>query len=435
MGFLSKLRPQAYSLADFDHAMTMAKYGVPSSTGIQINDDAAMRSMAVHSCIKIKADSIKQLPCHMMEEVDGPTDSTGKTSRIKRKARGFYLYDLLHYQPNSWMTADMFWGMASACLDLRGNFYALKRGIEGRPIQELIPLAPDTVEEVVQGPDYGLIYKVRRPAVNGVSTIVDLIPGNKIMHIRGMTLDGFRGLNPIEYARESIGLALATEKHGAKLFSHGTMIGGVIEFPATVAPFKTLAAMREYLKDFNEIYSSVGNAHKAAILQQGATWKPMAMTSVDSQFLEARGFQKKEIVDLFFGLPLSMLTTGDKTSTYASAGAFAQDYVNYALLPRLVSFEYAIWKDLLTAEEKKRYYAKFAVGGLLRGNMTERFAAYQVAINSQILNPNEVRDLEDMNPYEGGNTYETRTSTVKQDGNAPPPDGTPNPPADKGATP
>lgn len=423
MGFLSKFRPKAYSLADFDTAMTMAKYGVPSSTGIQINDDAAMRSMAVHSCIKIKADSIKQLPCHMMEEVDG----------IKNKARAFYLYDLLHYQPNSWMTADMFWGMASACLDLRGNFYALKRGIEGRPIQELIPLAPDTVEEVVQTPDYGLIYKVRRPAVNGVSTIIDSIPGNKIMHIRGITLDGFRGLNPIEYARESIGLALATEKHGSTLFSHGTTIGGVLTMP-TGQFFKDREQAKQFLKDFNEAYSSVTNAHKAALLENGVTWTKMGMTSVDSQFLEARGFQKKEIVDLFFGLPLSMLTTGDKTSTYASAGAFAQDYVNYALLPRLVSFEYAIWKDLLTPEEKKRYYAKFAVGGLLRGNMTERFAAYQVAINSQILNPNEVRDLEDMNPYDGGDTYETRTSTVKQDGNTPPPDGTPNPPADKGDT-
>lgn len=411
MGFLSGIRPKAYSLADFDTAMTMAKYGIPSSTGIQINDDAAMRSMAVHSCIKIKADSIKQLPCHMMEEVDG----------IKNKAKAFYLYNLLHYQPNSWMTADMFWGMASACLDLRGNFYALKRGIERRPIQELIPLAPDTVEDVVQTPDYGLIYKVRRPVANGVSTIVDLIPGSKIMHIRGLTLDGFRGLNPIEYARESIGLALATEKHGAKLFSHGTMIGGVLTMPGV---FKDRVQATQFVKDWNDTYSSVENAHKTALLEQGVTWTKMAMTSVDSQFLEARGFQKKEIVDLFFGLPLSMLTTGDKTSTYASAGAFAQDYVNYALMPRLVSFEYAIWKDLLTIEEKKRYYAKFSAGGLLRGNMTERFAAYQVAINAELMNPNECRALEELNEYEGGNEFRTRTSTTKDTGA----------PADQGGT-
>lgn len=392
MGFLNGLRPKAMNS---EGLLRMIYGGNTTSTGIAVNTDSAMRAMAVHSCVSIKANSIGQLPCHLMK----------KKGREKTQATEHPLYRILHDQPNSWMTAPEFWGMASACLDLKGNFFALKSGLPGRPIKELIPLAIGSVEEVIQAPDYGLFYKVRRPAKSGESETIDTIPGDRIIHLRGLTLNGFMGLNPIAYARESIGLALATEKHGAKLFGHGTMIGGVLKMAGAFAD-RTKA--KKFVDDFNETYSSVENAHKTALLEQGVTWEKMAMTSVDSQFLEARNFQKKEIVDLFFGIPLGMMTDAGKSPTFASAEQFALAYVIYALTPRLVNIEKAIYRDLLTEEEKKTLYAKFSVGGLLRGDMKSRFEAYAVGIEEEILNPNEVRDLEDLNPYEGGDEYRTR---------------------------
>ena len=347
---------------------------------------------------KIKADSIAQLPCHLYIE-------KGNT---KEKAKDLRLYRLLHRQPNEWMTAPEFWGMCSACLDLRGNFFALKTGLPGREVQELIPIPIGRVEEVIQEANYGLFYKIRRPDGTGS----DIIPGNRIFHVRGLVLDGFTGLNPIEYARESVGLDQALAKHGAKLFSHGTMIGGVLQMPGS---FKDRTMAQKFLDDFNDHYSSVENAHKTALLEQGVTWQKMAMTSVDSQFLEARNFQKKEIVDLFFGLPLSMLQSGDKVATYASADAFDLEYVKYALTPRLVNIEMAIYRDLLTESQKENYFAKFSTGGLLRGDTAARTAYYSGMVNIEAMSPNEVRELEDMNPYAGGDEYRTRTSTISKD--------------------
>ena len=374
--------------------------GGTTNTGIAVNTDNAMRAMAVHSCVKILSNSVAQLPCQLMEDIEG----------VKNKAKDHYLYDILHDQPNEWMTAPEFWGMVIAHLNLRGNFYCIKSGLPGRPIRELIPLALGVVEEVIQAPDYGLFYKVRRPD----GGTVDTIPGSKIMHIRGLVLNGYMGLNPVAYARESIGLALATEKHGAKLFSHGTMLGGVLKYPGH---FKDVGTAKKVIEGFNEVYSSVENAHKTALLEDGMTWEKMQMSSVDSQFLEARNFQKKEITDLFFGIPLSLLQSGDKVATYASSEQFALSYVTYALMPILVNIEKAIRRDLLTKEERNRFYAKFSAAGLLRGDMAARFAAYQIGINSQILNPNTCRDWEDLNPYIGGELYATRTSTIKQDDN------------------
>lgn len=417
------MRPRSMSPDELSRLITSTYGGGTTGSGVSVTTRSAMRAMAVHSCVTIKANAIAQLPCHLMEQ-DG---------KNKKQATDFYLYSLLHDQPNEWMTAPEFWGMVSACLDLQGNFFALKTGLPGRPIREIIPLAIGSVEEVIQTPSYGLFYKVRRPtsdsandgAMKSASTTVDTIPGSQIMHLRGLTLNGFMGLNPIAYARESVGLAITTEKHAAKLFAHGTMLGGLLTWDKH---FQKEEDAKRLLASFNEVYSSVENAHKTALLEDGVKWEKMQMTSEDSQFMEARNFQKKEIVDLFFGMPLSMLQSGDKVATYASAEQFALQFVTYALMPRLVNIERGISRDCLTVEEKKIYYPKFSAAGLLRGDMKSRFDAYQVGINTEMLSPNEARGWEDLNPYDGGDEFRTRTSTVKQTGG-----GTPGPPKE-GAT-
>jgi HK97 family phage portal protein len=403
-------RPKAMTSRELSDIIGSVYGGGRSSTGIAVNTDSAMRAMSVHTCVKAKSNGIKMMPCHLMR----------RSGKNVEKATDHNIYRLLHDQPNSWMTPSEFWGMASACLDLRGNFYALKSGLPGRPVRELIPLSVGSVQEVIQTPDYGLFYKVERPtqaSSGGQSTggVVDTIPGSRIMHLRGLTLDGFTGLNPVAYARESIGLELATEKHGAKLFAHGTNIGGVLTMPPGQF-FKDKTRAKAFLDSFNENYSSVENAHKAALLENGVTWTKMGMTSVDSQFLEARRFQHRQIVDLFFSLPLSIMTSEDKTATFASSEQFSIAFVQYALMPYVINIEQAIYRDLLTEEEKNTYYAKFEARSLLRGSFKEQMEGFQIGINTEIYNPNEVREMLEANPYNGGEEYRTRTSTTKDTG-------------------
>jgi HK97 family phage portal protein len=416
MGLIARVgRPKAMNSEELSRLILPTYGGRMTSTGISVNTESAMRAITVHKCVKAKANALLQIPCHLMKQ----------EGRNKERAIDHRLYTLLHDQPNEWMTAPEFWGMCSACLDLRGNFFVLKSNLPGRPIRELIPLGIGRVQEVIQMPDYSLAYKVSRPTTKQTTSDIgagnigdmlgvtyDIIPGNRIMHIRELVLNGYMGLNPIAYARESIGLAIAQEKHGAKLFSHGTLLGGILKWDKH---FSTEQKAKEFLTSFNEIYSSVENAHKTALLEDGVTWEKIQMTSQDSQFMEARAFQNKDITDLFFALPLQIMSTGDKTATFASAEQFDKEYVQYAIMPRIVNIEKAIRRDLLTEEEKQTpYYAKFQAQALLRGTTKDRFEAYQIGINTEIINPNEARDLEDMNPYDGGDEYRTRTATMKQ---------------------
>ncbi len=402
MGFLRGLKPKALTSQELSDIWLTAFGAGTTATGLAVTNANAMRAMAVQSCVTIISNAFGMLPCHLKQ----------KTENRRRNADEKRLFSLLLDQPNEYLTADKFWGMSAAHIKLQGNFYSLISQVGDREIRELIPLAYGSVEDVILSSDSKLFYKVRRPDKSGQ---VDTIPGNKVMHIRGLTLNGFSGINPIAHARESIGITLATEKHAGKLFSHGTNIGGVLSMPPGQF-FKERGKAKEFLDDFNANYSSVENSHKAALLENGVTWTKMGMTSVDSQFLEARNYQRQEIVQLFFGIPLGMMTTGDKVATFASSGNFSQDFVTYCLQPLSVGGEKEIRRSLLNGTEKDTgFYAKFELGSLLRGDFKEQMESFKDAINTEILSPNEVRELMDINPYDGGDEYRTRTSTVSPD--------------------
>ena len=115
-----------------------------------------------------------------------------------------------------------------------------------------------------------------------------------------------------------------------------------------------------------------------------------------------------------FRVPLMLIQSGDKTPTYASAEQFFLNYSIVGVTPDCVNYEKVIWRDLLTIDERKKYYAKFSVDALLRGDFETRMKGYQTGINCEMLSPNDCREKEDMNPYEGGDEYRSRTSTIKE---------------------
>ena len=131
MGIVSRMfRPQAMNSQELERLIISNYGGGPVSSGISVNPDSAMRLITVQNCVRVRAFTISQLPCHVMQQ----------SEKMKTQATDFYLYEKLHDQPNSWMTAPEFWGMAEAHVSLRGNFVAYKAGLPGRPIRELLPI-------------------------------------------------------------------------------------------------------------------------------------------------------------------------------------------------------------------------------------------------------------------------------------------------------
>lgn len=402
MGIISRMpRPKAASWGPDDDRWYYpggSYYGgiVPTSSGVGVGTDSAMRLITVQNCIRVRAFAIGQLPCHIME----------KQGDKKTQASDFYLYEKLHDQPNSWMSAFDFWAMAEAHVCLRGNFYAYKLGVEGRPIQALIPLKPDTVTKIEQNDDFSLDYHVKFK-----DGTIKPVPGNKFLHLRGLTIDGITGVNPIEYAREAIGLGLASNEFLGHYFSKGMHPSAVMKHPLSL----NSQAYANAKKNFKEKYEGLGKSHEFMLIDEGMDITFPQIKLVDAQYLEQMKMNEAQICGLF-RVPLQLIQSDSKTPTFASAEEFSRSFVVYGITPDVVNYEKCIRRDLLTPQERKKYYAKFNVAGLLRGDFKTRMEGYQIGINTEILSPNEVRELEDLNPYPGGEIYKTRTSTTKDTG-------------------
>ena len=188
-----------------------------------------------------------------------------------------------------------------------------------------------------------------------------------IWHVRTLTFDGLVGLNPIAYAREAISLGMATEEHGARLFSNGAVTSGVLRTEQTL----TDAAYARLKKDFEDRHLGLSNAHRPMILEMGLDWKSMALNAEDSQFLETRKFQLEEICRLF-RVPMHMVQNTDR-STFNNIENLGMGFINYSLVPYMTRIEQRINIGLVKESKQGVYYAKFNAGALLREYPIKRF--------------------------------------------------------------
>lgn len=358
-------------------------YGYDTYSGKGVSSQKAMQLTTVFGCVRVLSESVGMLPCKLFENKEDK----------REPATAHKVYRLLTAAPNDYMTAQEFWELLVACLCLRGNFYAYKVKAFGEVV-ELLPIDPSAVKPKLV--DHRAVYEVTWADGRKEDLGQDVI-----WHVRTLTLDGLTGLNPVAYAREAIGLGLATEEHGSRLFSNGAVTSGVLTTEQQLSD----AAFKHLQTQFEKNHEGLTNAHKPMILEMGLDWKPVGLNSEDSQFLETRKFQRDEICAIY-RVPPHLVANLDKAS-FNNIEHLGLSFVNYALVPYLTRIESRINVGLLKKSDQGKYYAKFNAGALLRGDLKSRYESYGMGINWGILSPNDCRDLEDMNPRDGGDLYLT----------------------------
>ncbi|HEY0838790.1 MAG TPA: phage portal protein, partial [Vulgatibacter sp.] len=137
-----------------------------------------------------------------------------------------------------------------------------------------------------------------------------------------------------------------------------------------------------------------------AILEEGMTWTPLTMSMEDAQYIETRKFQRGEIASLF-RVPPHMI--GDlERATFSNIEQQSIDFVTHSLRPWLVRIEQSIVRDLLLPSERREFFPRFNVEGLLRGDFKSRMEGYAIGRNIGVFNADEIRDLEDRSPIPDG---------------------------------
>jgi HK97 family phage portal protein len=262
-----------------------------------------------------------------------------------------------------------------------------------------------------------LRYTYRRPDTNVEEFF---FRGYDLFTMNGLSSDGLRGLSMAVAARETVGLAAATERYGGALFGRGARFSGAVKLPPGKV-IKSPEARKALSNEIRQAGAGPQEWHGVPIFEDGMEWQSISMTNDDAQFLETRRFTVTEIAR-WFGIPPHMIMDTEKSTSWGT-GIEAQSiqFVQYCLLPYLVLAEESIRALLIT---EPNIYARFNVEGLLRGDATARFNVYDIAIRNGIYSPNECRELEDRNPREGGDVWVTPTAPQQSRSSppSPPPD-------------
>lgn len=367
--------------------------GVEASSGVDVSPETAVRYATVAACVRVLAESVASLPCILYRRrKDGGKD----------RATDHPLYRVLHSQANAWNTSFEYFEGQMGNLALRGNGYALVERNRRGQTMGLIPLNPDGVT-IDQAADWSPIYTATLP-----NNTRRRLQRSELHHIRGPFPKGYVGQSMIGIAREAVGLGVAAERFGAGLFKKGLLPSGVLEHPGEVGP----EAVETLRGQFEERYSGSSNSHRPLVLEEGMKWTALSVKPDEAQFLETRKFQRQEICGIF-RVPAHMVADLER-STNNNIEHQSLEFVIHSLRPWLERWEQAIERDLLTPVERAEgYFVEFLVDALLRGDTKSRYEAYASAIQNKWLNANEVRELENRNPRDGGDAYENPAIQVK----------------------
>ena len=363
-----------------------------STSGKCVTERSAMQMTAVYSCVRILAEAVAGLPLHLYRY---------KEDGSKEKALSHPLYLLLHDEPNPEMSSFVFRETLMTHLLLWGNAYAqIIRNGKGEIIA-LYPLMPDrmAVDRDVNGQLYYEYTTSADDAPTVKGSIVRLKPSD-VLHIPGLGFDGLVGYSPIAMAKNAIGLAIATEEYGSKFFANGAQPSGVLEHPGTI---KDPQRIRD---SWMSQFGGSANSNKIAVLEEGLKYTPISISPEQAQFLETRKFQINEIARIF-RVPPHMVGDLEKSS-FSNIEQQSLEFVKYTLEPWLVRWEQSIQRTLFSAEEKKTYFVRFNVEGLLRGDYASRMNGYAVGRQNGWMSANDIRELENLDRIpaeEGGDLY------------------------------
>jgi len=363
--------------------------GMQSASGQSVTRKTAMRASAVLACIRVLTEDIATLPLLLKKKTDN-----GSVDAVEHPA-----YNLLKTAPNPLLTSiDLREHMImDACLT--GHFACWTIRVNGEiaeiwPLraQNLFPLGFKRVlgqRQLTFSYGGGDFAEVSKPTF----TNLELWRGQLLSESNvgdGQAL--------ILLAREAIGLALAAEEQGARLFSNGMQTNMVIEAPPEVEIDED--AKEQLRNSLSSAYAGSKNAFKTLLLENGLKASKLGLTAQESQYMDARNFQLAEIARIF-RIPGIKLGLNDKTSTYASAEQFFQAYYKDTLRPWTARLEQSAQRDILQLKSDVNHFVVHDYNDILRPDQNARFTIYKMAVESGIMTRNECRALENLDTKPG----------------------------------
>ncbi|MFT3724649.1 MAG: phage portal protein [Hyphomonadaceae bacterium] len=349
----------------------------PSAAGVSVTAETAMRSPTFLACTRLIAETLGSLPIHVFEK--GPNGE-------RTRASDHPVSQLLSGDWAPWESGCDTRTALQVDVILHGQAFARVLKANGKP-REIHRLEPSAVAVDRSGPE-----PVFRTKINGEEERLDW---REVVFVSTPGSAPGRPMSLVNLLREAIGLDLVMAEHQGRIFANGARPAGLLK----AGPNKIGAEQLEFLrKQFSD--HAGAKSGKTLILEDGFDFKELQFNSVDLQFLELRRLAGQDIAR---GMKVPGTLVGDlERATWRNVEELNRQFVTVTLLPWIERWTGALARVLLTPVERQTLYLEFIPEDLLRGDITARFTAYRQAAGGAFLTPNEIRELENRSPIDGG---------------------------------
>jgi HK97 family phage portal protein len=355
-------------------------YTFDNAAGEPVTQTNALRNSTVYTCVNVRGNTLASLPCNVIQESDNK----------KTVLTDHWAYYLVHDQPNSYMSAANFWKTILLHVDIWGNGFAhITRDSRQNPVS-LDIWEPWTVSVTFENGD---IFYTREG---------ETIPGRDILHYRFYSWDGICGRSPVLENRNTIGMAMKLDRYSSILM--GVQPPGILSTEKTLTP-------EQRAQNKNAWQSA--QTGQVRVVDGGFKYTPI-MTPADESAFAVQRRQNKTDLCAIWQMPPTFVQDFER-ATFSNAEQMDLVYAKHTVTPICRNIELENNMKLFFEKEKKNTYTKFNMNGLLRGDIAARQAFYQAMVNTGVMNRNEARSFEDLNPYDDGDNFLVQGAMVPAD--------------------
>jgi HK97 family phage portal protein len=388
MGMLARILGRERA-ANSEHATNLQKRSAPSSwdlmagdawptDGSYVSPHLAENLSAVFGAVQIISETVACLPLHVYRrEGDG-----------KVLVANHPVARLFSREPNSLQTAPEFIEMMTAATLLRGNAYAeIVYNAAGAPV-ELVPMNPDLVSVVRFNGSRRIAYDFSDPFQNRTRRLL----AEEVLHLKDRSDDGVVGKSRLTRARETFGIALATERFASATYANGASLSGVLSHPDQIGE----DAANNIKQSFEQKYTGSQNAKKVMVLEEGLKWTAISVSPEDAQMLESRRFSVESIARIF-RIPPPVL--GDLSNgSYSNVTELGRWFFAHTIMPWLTRWERTIERALFSEEGRRNHEVEFDADLFVRGDFQQRLQGYRIGREVGLYSANDLRRFENLNP-------------------------------------
>jgi HK97 family phage portal protein len=357
--------------------------GESTAAGEIVNESNALKITTVYGSVRVIAESIASMPLKLMEVTAG-----GHQEAVDQN-----LHYLLSIEANPEMSAYTWLETLIGSAALTGNGYSeIERNPNTKQPVSLWPLHPfKTMAK--RDPNTHLIYYETSDGMplNQTRKILE----EDMIHLKLFSLDGLSGISPVEMCRQTLGLAMAMEKSGARHFGNGSNPGGILLNKNKLDP-KAQVEMRE---SWNAQQGGVNQGKTAFVFGSEWTYQQLGLSNENSQWIQSRAFTRADIAMGIFRVPPHMV--GSETKMPGSgAEQMALQFVTFCLQPWLSRIEQELIRKLTPTQGRKanKFFIEFSVDALLRCDVKTTNESLQLGRIGGYLTGNDCRRKLGMNP-------------------------------------